>query len=65
MSINFRDTIPATPAQLRLIAILTLDLHVPEPRVDSFGDAGRLIQDLYAARRLKRNAISRPKTLHV
>ena len=54
---NFRDTLPATPAQLHLIAILTLQLHIPEPRVTSFGDAGRLIQDLYAARRLRRNAV--------
>jgi len=54
---NFRDTIPATPAQLHLIAILTLQLHLPEPTIKTFGDAGREIQALYALRRLRRNAV--------
>ena len=55
--VNFRDRLPPSGPQLHLIAILTLDLHIPEPKVDSFGEAGRLISDLYAARRLRRHAI--------
>jgi len=36
----------ATPAQLRLIAIKSARLKIPEPRVKYFGEAGRMIREL-------------------
>jgi len=53
---NFRDEIPATSAQLRLIAILTAQLRIREPTIKTFGEAGLFIQALYKERR-QRNAL--------
>lgn len=39
---------PATPKQLRYIALLSSQLKMPEPRVTSFGEAGRMISELKA-----------------
>lgn len=41
-----RDIEPPTSNQLRLIARLTLALRIREPSVKSFGEAGRMIQEL-------------------
>lgn len=49
-----RSKIPATPNQLRLIAILTAQMHIREPRVESFGQAGMMIADLYEERRRRK-----------
>lgn len=43
-----------TPGQLRYIAILTLELGMPEPKVYSSAEAGRLIRELQAERTYRR-----------
>jgi len=42
------DERDATPAQLRLIAIKSARLKIPEPVVKGFGEAGRMIRELQA-----------------
>jgi len=45
------DERDATSAQLRLIAIKSAKLKIPEPVVKKFGEAGRLIRELEAEER--------------
>jgi len=47
MNKNFE---PATGPQLRLIALLTAQMRMREPRVESQAEAGRLIRELYRER---------------
>ena len=60
---NFRDELLATPAQLRLIAILTAQLRIREPVIKTQGEAGLYIQSLYKERS-QRNALQNKLTRH-
>lgn len=41
---NYSPKLP-TSNQLRYIALLSMKLHIPEPHVETFGEAGRLINE--------------------
>ncbi len=56
----FRGEQGPTPGQIRYIARLTRDLKMPEPTVLSFGEAGRMIQELKAEGAYRRKVKSNP-----
>lgn len=45
-----QDDFP-TPGQLKYIAVLSAKLRIPEPKVGSYGEAGRMIRELEAENR--------------
>lgn len=45
---------PPTPGQLRYIAIMSQQLGMPEPHVETFGEAGLMITELKAEKEYRR-----------
>lgn len=54
-----RSKIPPTPNQLRLIAILTAQMHIRESRLESFAEVGMYIRELYREREYRKRKVYR------